>query len=98
MIIDEKTIEHISKLARLRLSPEERTLFTEQLSEIIKYVDKISELDTSDVKPAAHVMDISNVTRPDSPGISLDRSELERIAPNFSEGHFIVPRIIEGNE
>lgn len=96
MKIDRQTIEKVSKLSRLELSEPEKDEFSKQLSDIITYVEKINELNTADVKPADHVVDLGNVFRKDEILKSIDKSEVEKIAPDFENGHFIVPRIIEG--
>ncbi len=96
MKIDRQTIEKVSKLARLELSEPEKDEFSKQLSDIITYVEKINELDTANVKTADHVVDLGNVFRQDTVLASIDKSEVEKIAPDFQNNHFIVPRILEG--
>lgn len=58
-------VEHIAELARLHLTDEEKGLFTDQLSSILEYVEKLAAVDTSSVQPMAHVLDLKNVTRDD---------------------------------
>ncbi len=58
-------VEHIAKLARLRISDEEKMQFTEQLSSILSYVDKLAALDTSQVPETAYILDVKNATRLD---------------------------------
>ena len=95
MKINENDIIKVAKLARLELSPDERDEFSRQLNGIIGYVEKINELDTSGVEPADHIVDIKNVFRKDVVLKSIDRGELEKIAPDFRDGHIVVPKIIE---
>lgn len=95
MKIDEKEIAKVAKLARLDLSEDQKAEFSKQLNDIIEYVEKIKELDTSEVKPADHIADLNNVTREDLVQESLNSSDLEKIAPRFENGHIVVPRIIE---
>ncbi len=95
MKIDENQIIKTAKLARLELTDAERNEFSKQLSDIIEYVEKINQLDTADVKPADHIMDISNVFREDRVARSIDRGEVEKVAPSFENGFFVVPKIIE---
>ena len=96
MKIDRQTIEKVSKLARLELTEPEKDEFSKQLSDIITYVEKINELDTANVETADHVVDLGNVFRQDTVLTSIDKSEVEKIAPDFQNNHFIVPRILEG--
>lgn len=95
MKIDKNQIIKTAKLARLELSDKEMDEFSVQLNDIIEYVEKINRLDTSDVKPADHIIDVSNVLREDSVNESIPRSAIEKTAPSFDNGFFIVPKIIE---
>ena len=95
MKINENDIIKVARLARLELSPEEMDEFSRQLNGIIGYVEKINELDTSGIEPADHIVEIKNVFRKDVVENSISRSELEKISPDFREGHFVVPKIIE---
>jgi aspartyl-tRNA(Asn)/glutamyl-tRNA(Gln) amidotransferase subunit C len=98
MKIDSRVINRVSELARLDLSDNEKEEFSRQLSDIIEYVEKINQLDTSSVEPADHIVPLANVFREDSVQESLPREALEKIAPRFEEGHVVVPRIIEESE
>jgi aspartyl-tRNA(Asn)/glutamyl-tRNA(Gln) amidotransferase subunit C len=98
MKIDGSMIERVSTLARLSLTEQEKEEFTRQLSDIVSYVEKINELDTGSIEPADHIVPMRNVFRSDTPGASIGREEIERIAPDFDRGHIIVPPAIEGNE
>jgi aspartyl-tRNA(Asn)/glutamyl-tRNA(Gln) amidotransferase subunit C len=95
MKIEESDIIKVAKLARLDLSPEEKDEFSTQLNGIIEYVEKINELDTSKVDAADHIVELNNVFRKDVVKNSIDRAELEKIAPDFQEGYIVVPKIIE---
>lgn len=94
MKIDENQITHVSNLARLNLKEDEKHEFSKQLSDIISYVEKISELDTSNVKPVDHIEDIKNIFREDTVSKSIDRDEINKVAPKFEDGHFIVPKVL----
>jgi aspartyl-tRNA(Asn)/glutamyl-tRNA(Gln) amidotransferase subunit C len=89
------SIEHLSGLARLTLTEEEKALYEGQLNSILSYVEKLNELDTSGVEPTSHVISLSNVDREDAPQPSLDREEALRNAPDGTGGFYRVPRIIE---
>jgi len=98
MTIDHRQILRVSELARLELSPEERDELSRQLSEIINYVEKINEMDTAGVEPTDHIVELKNVFRADRVKSSIERSRIEKMAPEFSDGHIVVPRIIEEHE
>lgn len=95
MKISKKDVEHVAQLARLHLEEEEKELYTRQLNSILNYMEKLGELDTSDVEPTAHVLPIKNVFREDRVGQSMDIEEVLRNAPDREEGFFKVPKIIE---
>ncbi len=95
MRISREEVEHIALLARLRLTDEEKDLYSEQLSNILDYIEKLNELDTSHVEPTSHVIPISNVFREDTPVESLRVDEALGNAPDRSDPFYRVPRIIE---
>ncbi|HET7319891.1 MAG TPA: Asp-tRNA(Asn)/Glu-tRNA(Gln) amidotransferase subunit GatC [Nitrospirota bacterium] len=95
MKISKQEVEHVAKLARLELTDQEKEKLTDQLSNILTYVEKLNELDTKGVEPTAHVLDINNVMRNDEPGESLTQERALANAPDKAAGHYKVPKIIE---
>jgi aspartyl-tRNA(Asn)/glutamyl-tRNA(Gln) amidotransferase subunit C len=91
MAITRDEVLHVAKLARLELSDEEVERFTEQLSAILEAVDKVSELDLSDVEPTAHPLDLVNVWADDEPQPSLPVQEALASAPDREGNFFKVP-------
>ncbi|GAB4546947.1 MAG: Asp-tRNA(Asn)/Glu-tRNA(Gln) amidotransferase subunit GatC [Thermodesulfovibrionia bacterium] len=88
-------IEHIALLARLGLTDEEKEVFGRQLGSIIGYIGKLNQLNTSDVEPTSHVIEMRNVFREDRIEASLDMDEAMENAPSKKGGFYKVPRIIE---
>lgn len=90
-----KDVEHVAKLARLELSEEEKSQFTEHLNAILEYAGQLNELDTESVEPTSHVMVLSNVMRMDEvrPSLPLDKVLLN--APNEEDGQIKVPAVLE---
>jgi aspartyl-tRNA(Asn)/glutamyl-tRNA(Gln) amidotransferase subunit C len=88
-------IEDVALLARLQLTEQEKKLFARQLKNTIDYINKLNELDTTEIEPTAHVLPVENVFREDdlSPSLSCDRA-LQN-APEREDNFFLVPRIIE---
>ena len=88
-------VERIAELARLELTPDEVTLFTRQLADILEYVAQIRGLDTPGVEPTSHAIH-RPYDRPDTPVESLDRQEALSNAPDaaLETGLFKVPRVI----
>ena len=94
MKIDQLTVSRVAELARLELSDEETAEFARQLSDIIGYVKKIDELDTDSVGLDDAVPGRGNALRGDVPRESLPREEVGKMAPEFGDGHVVVPRIL----
>ena len=92
-MIGEDDVRYVAKLARLRLEADEVVRMTGELAKILAHIDKMSELDMTDVPPTAHVLDVVNVTRPDRPQPSLPRADALRNAPAVSDDCFRVPRM-----
>lgn len=89
------SIDHLSRLARLALTEEEKSRYGNQLDNILQYVEKLNELDTAGIEPTAHVISISNVMREDSARPSLSREDALRNAPDKTDAFYRVPKIIE---
>ncbi len=98
MKIDQKLINRVAELSRLELSQEEMEEYSRQLSDIINYVEKIKEMDTDSVEPTDHIVELKNVVREDRVRESLPLKDIAEMAPSFADNHFIVPRIIDGQE
>ncbi len=94
-MITKKDVEYVANLSRLELDDADINNFVPNLQEILSYVDKLNELDTSDVEPTAHVLSLSNVKREDEIKLSLSNEEALKSAPETSDGFFLVPPVIE---
>jgi aspartyl-tRNA(Asn)/glutamyl-tRNA(Gln) amidotransferase subunit C len=92
-MITEADVRYVARLARLRLEPEEVTRMTSELARILGHIGKIGELDIAHVEPMAHVLDVVNVSRPDTERASISRTEALRNAPAVSDESFRVPRM-----
>jgi aspartyl-tRNA(Asn)/glutamyl-tRNA(Gln) amidotransferase subunit C len=95
MKITREEVEHVAKLARLALSPEEIDTFTGQMDGILAYVDKLNELNTDGIVPTSHAVPVENAFREDEvrPSIGVDNALAN--APDRVEGFFRVPKVIE---
>jgi aspartyl-tRNA(Asn)/glutamyl-tRNA(Gln) amidotransferase subunit C len=90
-VIDREQVLHVARLARLELSEEELERMAGELSGILEHVDRISELDLSEVEPTSHVVALENVLRPDEPEASLPRERALQNAPDAADGAFRAP-------
>ena len=93
--VTKETIGYVADLARINLDEEEKLSLSQDLTNIIAFADKLSELDTIDVAPLDHILPLSNVFREDIVEESYDRDELLKNAKTKEEGCFFVPQIIE---
>lgn len=90
-----KDVEYVARLAQLTLDDDAKERLVKDLSSILNYMDKLNELDTTDVEPMLHVLDVSNVFRDDMVGESLSQEQALRNAPNSDGEFFLVPRILD---
>ena len=88
-------IEKVAKLARLKLTDEERETFGNQLEQILTHMEQLNRLDTTGVEPTSHAIPIHNAFREDETRPSVSQEEVLGIAHEPEEGYFRVPRIIE---
>ncbi len=88
-------VRWVAHLARLELSQEELALFTDQLSAIVEYVNKLNEVKTEGVEPMAHALPIQNVFRPDESAPSLPTSEALANAPDRRGDFYGVPAVLD---
>ncbi|MDA8351787.1 MAG: Asp-tRNA(Asn)/Glu-tRNA(Gln) amidotransferase subunit GatC [Firmicutes bacterium] len=95
MAISKEQVEHVARLARLQLTEEEAQVYTSQLNDILKFAEKLNELDTEGVEPTSHVLPMANVLREDENRPSLDRDKALANAPEQAEGMFQVPDVFE---
>ncbi len=87
-------VEKIAKLAKLLFDEEEKKKFIVQFNQILQYIAKLDELDTENVKPTSHVLDLKNVTREDKAITWLTQEEALKNAPKQKAGHYSVPKVI----
>ncbi|MCK4839223.1 MAG: Asp-tRNA(Asn)/Glu-tRNA(Gln) amidotransferase subunit GatC [Desulfobulbaceae bacterium] len=90
--IDE--VEYVANLARLELNEVEAAAMAGQLAQILSYVDKLNELDTSKVEPTTHAISITNAFRDDELRDSLDQEKALANSPRQNGEAFVVPRVI----
>lgn len=97
-MIGKEEIQKLGHLARLNISDEEVESLTKDLNSILDYVSQIEKLDTSGVPITNNVLGMENVYRNDQVGESFPGEVLEGLAPEFTAGHFVVPRVIQKGE
>ena len=98
MALTEKDVRYVAELAHLHLAEEEVKEFVPQLDSILQYIQKLNELDTTQVEPMAQVIYPAGANpsiREDRVGPSLSQEEALLNAPESASGYFKVPRVIE---
>jgi aspartyl-tRNA(Asn)/glutamyl-tRNA(Gln) amidotransferase subunit C len=92
--ISNEQVKHVANLARLAITEEEAEKFTKQLDAIITFAEQLNELDTENVEPTYHVLDMKNVFREDIKQAGLPREEVLKNAPDHQDGQIKVPAIM----
>ena len=88
-------IDHVAKLARLALTPEEKAVFGSQLAGILARVEALGRVDVSGVEPSAHAAAVNNVWREDVARPGLPVADALRNAPAQREHMVVVPKVVE---
>ena len=91
-VISEETIDYVSILAKLELSPEEKEQAGRDMGRLLEYIDKLAELDTGNMEPLSHVLPLENVFREDVVTNGDESSIILENAPEQRDNMFSVPR------
>ncbi|HUY34654.1 MAG TPA: Asp-tRNA(Asn)/Glu-tRNA(Gln) amidotransferase subunit GatC [Pirellulales bacterium] len=94
MSLTRAEVEKVSLLARLKLTEAELETLTAQLGLVVGYVELLNELETDDVEPMAHAVQISNVFRDDELRPSFDRAQMLANAPHTDGEFYLVPAVL----
>lgn len=94
-IISDETIEYVGILAKLELSENEKEQAKKDMGDMLDYIDKLNELDTSSVEPMSHVFPLNNVFREDVVVNGDDRENILKNAPEEKSDSFAVPKTVE---
>jgi aspartyl-tRNA(Asn)/glutamyl-tRNA(Gln) amidotransferase subunit C len=88
-------VVYVAQLARMNLTRDEQELFQKQLSEVLHYVEKLREVDVTQVEAATHAIPVFNVFREDEPRNCFSAEEALSNAPRKANNLFIVPKVVE---
>lgn len=94
MSISRADVEKVALLARLHLTEAELETITDQLAQIVGYVDQLGEVNTDNVAPMAHAIEVANVFRDDRVAPSLPRDEALANAPHHDGRGYLVPAVL----
>lgn len=94
MSIDKKTVQHVAKLARLKLNDSEAEKFTSQLDRILEHASQLNGLQTDHIEASEHAFQTKTVLREDHPQVFNEVASMLKNGPEV-EGHFyVVPQIL----
>lgn len=88
-------IDHVARLARIALTPEEKQAFAAQLGEVLNHMNQLKQVDVSGIEPTAHAMPIHNVWAPDRAENGLPVDAALQNAPAQRSRMFVVPKVVE---
>lgn len=91
----ELDVAYVARLARINLTEDEAKVFQKQLGDVLKYVEKLREIDVTDVEVSAHALPLFNVFREDAPRDWFTAEQALSNAPRQANGLFIVPKVVE---
>ena len=88
-------LDHVARLARIALTPEEKAKFSAQLGDVIAYIAQLKEVDVSGIEPTAHAFPVENIWAEDVAQPGLPVEEALRNAPARRENGVAVPKVVE---
>jgi aspartyl-tRNA(Asn)/glutamyl-tRNA(Gln) amidotransferase subunit C len=88
-------VAYVARLARINLTEDEAKIFQKQLDDVLKYVEKLRQVDVTSVDAAAHTLPVFNVFRDDAPRDWLTAEQALSNAPRQAKGLFVVPKVVE---
>ena len=95
MSIDKDTVKHISKLARISLDEKKIDTLSKDLTSIMKFIEKLNEINTSKTDPLTSIINASLKSRKDEVKDGMIRDQILKNSPDKNEEFFVVPKVIE---
>jgi aspartyl-tRNA(Asn)/glutamyl-tRNA(Gln) amidotransferase subunit C len=95
MSLDDTTIRNIAYLARLALKSEELPAYRNNMKDILRLIEEMNDIDTENIEPLAHPVEISARLRADEVTETDHREDYQEIAPQVENGFYLVPKVIE---
>lgn len=88
-------IDHVARLARIHLAPEEKARFAQQLGDVLHHIEQLAKVDVSGIEPTAHAFPVQNVWQDDvaRPGLPVDAAL--KNAPAQRDAMIVVPKVVE---
>ena len=95
MSIDKDTVKHISKLARISLDEKKINSLSKDLSAIMKFIEKLNELNTDKTTPLTSIINASLKSRTDEVKDGKIRDQILKNSPEKNEEFFVVPKVVD---
>lgn len=95
MNIDEQTLAHIEKLAKLTVDEHQRELTVKKIVGVLDMLDQVNPDDIADLAPLYHPLEIHQPLRADNANANIDRDSVQSQSPQVEKGLFLVPKVIE---
>jgi aspartyl-tRNA(Asn)/glutamyl-tRNA(Gln) amidotransferase subunit C len=95
MALDKSEVEKIAHLARLHVSDEEASEVTNRITDILALIDQMQSVDTDNVEPLAHPLDVVQRLRADEITAENNRDKLQALAPDTQDGLYLVPKVMD---
>lgn len=95
MAVDKATVAQIAKLARIRVDERQQDELTEELSNILGWVEQLGELDTDGVEPMTSVVEMQHTLRKDTVADGNRQDDILANAPESNHGFFVVPKVVD---
>ncbi|HWA84756.1 MAG TPA: Asp-tRNA(Asn)/Glu-tRNA(Gln) amidotransferase subunit GatC [Opitutus sp.] len=88
-------LDHVAKLARLALTPDEKARFAQQLGDVLHHIEQLSKVDVAGIEPTAHAFAVHNVWADDVPQPGLSPELALKNAPTQRDHMIVVPKVVE---
>lgn len=95
MIINNESLRKMAHLARIEIKPEDEATLLADMQQILTWIEKLNEIDTSNIKPLTHMSSEHNTWREDVPENTLSTENALSQAPQHTNDHYVVPKVIE---
>lgn len=95
MSVDQKTVRHIARLARIAVRDDELEALAKELNGILDWVEQLGEVDTSEVEPMTSAVAMAMKMRDDVVTETNRQKDVTRNAPGAEDGFFVVPKVVE---
>ncbi|MBA4211077.1 MAG: Asp-tRNA(Asn)/Glu-tRNA(Gln) amidotransferase GatCAB subunit C [Parvibaculum sp.] len=95
MSVDQKTVRHIARLARIAVRDDELEALAKELNGILDWVEQLGEVDTADVEPMTSAVAMAMKMRDDVVTETNLQKEVTRNAPGAEDGFYVVPKVVE---